>query len=148
MSYLEIELANEGYSRITNIDFSDVVINIKSKLNPNGDYKVADVRDMSDFENDIYDVVLDKGTFDCVISSDNALSDIKNMLNNIYRVLRNRGVYICFSYSNPSTRLQLFQREDLQWTVICKQIARKIKIDNIQQKKPFYCYICEKQASY
>lgn len=56
----------------------------------------------------IYDLVIDKGTFDAVASGDNCVDNIKNMLLGIFKTLKPDGIFCCLSYGEPSIRMNYF----------------------------------------
>ena len=56
-----------------------------------------DVRAM-EFENGLFDCVLDKGTLDCVLCGESSTINAQKMLTEINRVLNAGGVYIVISY--------------------------------------------------
>ena len=70
-SRLSGEMYNDGYTNITNIDISDVVIEkmktVYSESCPLMTWQVADATNMPEFEDGQFDMVIDKGTFDALI---------------------------------------------------------------------------------
>ncbi len=63
---------------------------------------------MSEFTDGLYNTVIDKGTLDSILCAENARVQIEKMMNEIYRVLDDNGVFICISYGNEDTRKSLF----------------------------------------
>ena len=61
-----------------------------------------------EFEDGSFDLILDKGTLDCILCGDNSTINIEKVVNEIYRVLSNNGVYICVTYGLPESRENLF----------------------------------------
>ena len=70
-------------------------------------YTQMDVRSLQ-FEDNTFDVVIDKGTFDSVLCGDGSAPNAEQMLNEVHRVLSANGVYICITYGVPESRLSLF----------------------------------------
>ena len=72
-----------------------------------------DVREL-EFENESFDVVIDKGLLDSILvkklikSGNYSILNSEKMLNEIYRVLRQKGIYICISYGTPKIRGDIF----------------------------------------
>ena len=58
-----------------------------------------------EFENGVYDCVLDKGTLDCILCGESSTTNSHKMLSEINRVLNSGGVYIVISYGQPDQRL-------------------------------------------
>ena len=75
---------------------------------PTLDFKVMDVRNMDQIEDGTYDAVIDKACFDAVLCGDNSRPNSSVMLNEVHRVLKSTGVYICVSYGLPNNRLSYF----------------------------------------
>lgn len=101
-STLSSDLYDTGIENITNIDLSDKVIKQMKKQNEkrrsNMKWLSMDARQMT-FDDNQFSVVLDKGTFDALMSnkSQQVPSDINQMLEQIDRVLRLTGRFICIT---------------------------------------------------
>uniref|UniRef100_A0A0D9X9S9 Methyltransferase type 11 domain-containing protein n=1 Tax=Leersia perrieri TaxID=77586 RepID=A0A0D9X9S9_9ORYZ len=81
----------------------------------NSDMKM-DVRNMAEFESGSFDAVIDKGTLDSIMCGQNSQENASTMLEEVNRILKDKGVYILITYGDPSYRLRLLK--DLQlWTV-------------------------------
>ncbi len=68
-SLLSEEMYRDGFTDITNIDYSSVVINnMKKKYSnlPSMKWEVMDIRDLQ-YEEDTFDVVIEKGTLDSLL---------------------------------------------------------------------------------
>lgn len=69
-------MAKEGHAgRLVNVDFSSTVIEYMKKKfakRENIEYLVGDVSNLKDVfpENQVFDVILDKGTMDAMLTSD------------------------------------------------------------------------------
>ncbi|HMN18959.1 MAG TPA: class I SAM-dependent methyltransferase [Ignavibacteriaceae bacterium] len=82
-------------SNIIGIDYSERMISAASKLNPNIDYRVCDVRDLNS---------LSQHQFDFILYSFNGLDYLDHMdriraLKNIHKVLKNDGVFVFSSHN-------------------------------------------------
>ncbi|KDP27990.1 hypothetical protein JCGZ_19070 [Jatropha curcas] len=107
-------MVDDGYEDVVNVDISSVVINAmqnKYSNRPQLKYIQMDVRDMSAFQTGSFDAVIDKGTLDSIMCGEqNAVS----MLEETWRVLKDKGVYILITYGTPASRLRLL-KESCLW---------------------------------
>ncbi|KAJ4955284.1 hypothetical protein NE237_012067 [Protea cynaroides] len=168
------EMVDDGYRDVFNIDISSVVIEAMQKKyqdRPELKYIKMDVRDMSDFESGYFDAVIDKGTLDSLMCGHNSQQNATKMLEEVGRVLKNKGVYILITYGAPVYRLHLL-RDLCLWTmtlhVVEKPVAERItehkkweltdpipldkgssSIDAALGKNPevHYIYVCTKDNS-
>ncbi|WOK96065.1 methyltransferase-like protein 13 [Canna indica] len=125
-SALGENMVDDGYQDIVNIDISSVVIEAMQKKysdKPGLKYVKMDVRDMRSFESRSFDAVIDKGTLDSLMCGQNATENATMMLQEIGRVLKDKGVYILITYGDPSYRLYLLKDVEL-WTVKIHVIER------------------------
>ncbi|XP_058075959.1 uncharacterized protein LOC131224686 isoform X2 [Magnolia sinica] len=81
----------------------------------NSDIKM-DVRDMNAFESGSFDAVIDKGTLDSLMCGHNAQQNAAKMLEEVGRILKDRGIYVLITYGAPCYRLPLL-REPCSWTI-------------------------------
>jgi len=51
-----------------------------------------------DFDDCSFDMVIDKATFDSVICGEGSTKNIEKMMDEVYRVLKDDGVYLMVSY--------------------------------------------------
>lgn len=75
-------------------------------------YEVMDVCNMT-YEDDSFDVAVDKSTIDALLCGDNAYLNVAKMLKEVQRVLKPGGCYIAISYGKPESRAYHFEREHL-----------------------------------
>ncbi|KAL6646203.1 hypothetical protein ACP70R_017811 [Stipagrostis hirtigluma subsp. patula] len=119
-------MVDDGYQDIVNIDISSVVIEqMKKKYHdkPQLKYMKMDVKNMSDFESGSFDAVIDKGTLDSIMCGQNSQENATQMLDEVNRILKEKGVYILITYGDPSYRLRLLK--DMQnWTIKLHVIDR------------------------
>ncbi|XP_016198017.1 methyltransferase-like protein 13 [Arachis ipaensis] len=123
-------MVDDGYSDVVNVDISSVVIEAmqnKYKDRPHLKYMKMDVRDMSAFESESFGAVIDKGTLDSILCGNNSRQNATKMLGEVWRVLKEKGVYVLVTYGAPLYRLRLL-RESCSWTIKLHVIASCIEI--------------------
>ncbi|KAI3469224.1 hypothetical protein Pfo_025887 [Paulownia fortunei] len=111
-------MVDDGYDEIVNIDISSVVIEAMQKKYSNClqlKFMIMDVRDMSAFDTRSFAAVIDKGTLDSLLCGHNSRHNAAKMLEEVWRVLKDKGVYILITYGSPVYRLPLLK--DLTWTI-------------------------------
>lgn len=69
------------------------------------------------YDDNTFDTVIDKATLDAIICGDEGVCNPEKVINEIYRVLKPNGVYICITYGVPEARLEYFQNPDHNWKV-------------------------------
>ncbi|XP_052205537.1 uncharacterized protein LOC127810229 isoform X2 [Diospyros lotus] len=112
-------MVDDGYGDVVNIDISSVVIEAMQKKysnRPQLKYSQMDVCDMSAFQTGSFDTVIDKGTLDSLLCGNNSRINAAKMLEEVGRVLKDKGVYILITYGAPIYRLHLL-RESWPWTI-------------------------------
>lgn len=101
-STLSMNLYDAGYKNMINIDISEVVIKQMREWNrskrPDLPYEVMDVTKMT-YSDEKFSVVLDKGTLDAIMPdiTDTTLEVVDKFFQEIHRVLRNGGRFVCIS---------------------------------------------------
>ncbi|XP_038988846.1 EEF1A lysine methyltransferase 4 [Phoenix dactylifera] len=119
----------DGYQDVVNIDISSVVVEAMQKKyqdKPQLKYIKMDVRDMNSFEDGSFDAIIDKGTLDSLMCGQNAQHNATKMLEEVGRVLKDKGVYILITYGDPSYRLHLLRDLHL-WNIHVHVIDRMEK---------------------
>ncbi|XP_051127755.1 uncharacterized protein LOC127249135 isoform X1 [Andrographis paniculata] len=110
-------MVDDEYLEVVNIDISSVVIDaMQKKYSACSElkYMKMDVRDMSAFDKGSFGAVIDKGTLDSLLCGQNSRQNAAKMLEEVWRVLKDKGVYILVTYGSPVYRLPLLK--DLPWT--------------------------------
>lgn len=77
-----------GYKGVVNVDSSSVAIDLLMEMHkslPQLVYKVADCRNMPEFLDGLFDVILDKGTLDAMLCSEDASSSVNMMMTECHR---------------------------------------------------------------
>jgi len=142
-SLLPEDMYDDGYHHIVNIDNSGIVIEQmaqRNQLRKELQWLEMDATNMS-FSADSFDLVIDKSVLDTFACGDSAPQVIAAYLNQIHRVLRPSGVYICISYGAPETRLSCFQSKRAEFSV--KQLRLPKKDSNGEH----YIYVLQKSAN-
>ncbi|XP_010555152.1 PREDICTED: methyltransferase-like protein 13 isoform X2 [Tarenaya hassleriana] len=112
-------MVDDGYQDVVNIDISSVVIDTmhtKYSHRPQLKFLKMDVRNMSAFQAASFDAVIDKGTLDSILCGNNSRQNSTQMLEEVWRVLKDKGVYILITYGAPVYRLHLL-KESCSWTI-------------------------------
>ena len=157
-SRLSEELCDEGFEKVTSIDFSSTAIKLqKERYLGQEDYKELEFVEMDarklQFPDGKFDVVIDKGLMDSMLCSNPGPKNVQDMLENVHRVLNETGKYICISREVEAKRKQHMKKVGkFNWKVqkcpIIKPIAgplpaRMPRATEIDDKKYFlFVYIC------
>jgi ubiquinone/menaquinone biosynthesis C-methylase UbiE len=152
-SRLSEEAYEEGFINITNIDTSSVAVKTMSeKYRERFDgmvYSQMDVRSM-DLMDGRFNIVLDKGTLDCILCGEASTLNVQKALNEISRVLDNKGVFICISHGQPSYRLTYLQRAEFGWEVRVHTVEKPrmgmsgTQLASEEKDNVHYIYVCIK----
>ncbi len=102
---MQVDMAQEGYQSIMNVDFSSVAVQRAAERDANVaalHYGVADVRSMPQFEDASFQGILDKGLLDALLCGDDAEGDAAKVLGEVWRLLQpGAGVYIMVTSGEP-----------------------------------------------
>lgn len=108
---------------------------------------------MKEIQTNEYNVVLDKGTLDTILCGDNSEANVEKMLQEINRVLKSNGVYICISYGNNDQRKEFLKNKAINfWDVKVDKVAKPSVIlsglisDEKDPKNYHYIYTMNKLA--
>lgn len=148
-SRLSEELFDEGYTNITNIDISMVVIEAmqqKYQDKPTMTYQQMDCRQM-EFPAGKFNVVIDKGTLDSVLCGEGSTRNMQKTLTEISRVLQPNGVFVCISHGDPSYRLTYLQYPEFGWNVVVQTVTKPmmgLMASMDEETNVHYIYICTK----
>eukprot|EP00472_Partenskyella_glossopodia_P006339 CAMPEP_0197524116 /NCGR_PEP_ID=MMETSP1318-20131121/8882_1 /TAXON_ID=552666 /ORGANISM="Partenskyella glossopodia, Strain RCC365" /LENGTH=217 /DNA_ID=CAMNT_0043076995 /DNA_START=83 /DNA_END=736 /DNA_ORIENTATION=+ len=106
-SELPFLLRKAGYERQVGIDFSQSCISSLNALvtteSQSLNFSKMDVKDL-DFKDDEFDLIIDKGTLDCVMLNDEKEVGIVSYLKECHRVLKPGGQLAVFSLYGPRDR--------------------------------------------
>eukprot|EP00198_Chlamydomonas_reinhardtii_P001902 XP_001691238.1 SAM-dependent methyltransferase [Chlamydomonas reinhardtii] len=130
-------MANDGY-QLVNTDISEVVINQMRKKHagmPGLRYVVSDCRDMPEFLDCQFGSVIDKGTVDALLCSQDASADVTAMFREISRVLLPGGMFLLITLGGPAHRLPLVNRPEFGWSVqVC--LVRRVPDSQFAPSEP------------
>lgn len=152
----------DGYQNIVNIDYSPTIVKameekykqlgipIVCKYNSLLTDKQTDALNMSEFQNQEFNVVIDKGTMDSILCGENSVPIGDKLLKEVYRILSHDGVFICVSYGDEEHRKTILATQD--WEVKIEKIPKPTKmiITNVDpgekdSKNFHYVYIMVKK---
>ncbi|CAB82695.1 putative protein [Arabidopsis thaliana] len=123
----EEDMVKDGYEDIMNVDISSVAIEMmqtKYASVPQLKYMQMDVRDMSYFEDDSFDTIIDKGTLDSLMCGSDALLSASRMLGEVSRLIKPGGTYFLITYGDPKVRMPHLTRSAYNWKISLYIIPR------------------------
>ncbi|EYU32697.1 hypothetical protein MIMGU_mgv1a020540mg [Erythranthe guttata] len=127
-SRLSEHLYDDGFTNITNVDFSKVVISAMLRRNVNErpvmKWRVMDMTDMQ-FENGTVDAIIDKGGLDALMESELDSRSGILYLSEVKRLLKAGGKYICLTLAEPHVLGLLFRKFRFGWNINLCAIAQK-----------------------
>ncbi|RVD89609.1 uncharacterized protein DFL_000610 [Arthrobotrys flagrans] len=119
-SALSPKMYEAGYKNLVNIDFSSIIIAKMAEKYPEQTWKVADVRETG-FPDDSFDVVIDKGTLDAMLSGslwsppDHVRERTTAYINEVLRILKPTGKFLYITYRQPHFIRPIVTRD--AWTL-------------------------------
>lgn len=133
-SLLSMEMYEDGFKNILNIDYSDIVIQkMKEKYAflKDMEWQVMDIFNMSTLEGESFDVILEKGTLDALLVkerdpwslSDEAEAMINNVLTQVSNLLKPSGRFISITFAQPHFRLPFYAQSKYCWNTTMKTIG-------------------------
>ncbi|KAL7034409.1 hypothetical protein ACKWTF_007952 [Chironomus riparius] len=133
-SKLSVDMFKTGYSTITNIDISEVVIEQMKKTHRNiGEWIQMDATKMT-FDDESYSVILDKGTLDAMMSEESESEMALNYFNEVKRVLKNGGRFVIISLLQShilETLLSYFPSNNFLFRIVrCLEAEQKTSETN------------------
>lgn len=133
-SMLPRDMVEDGYQRIWATDYSEVVVErcIKEQGGYEGKvvWEVRDMKDLSAYNDESFDIVLDKAAMDAVLAIGGDKWDVDpellkatdTILREAHRVLVKDGFYCQISFSQPHFRGQYLKSEGAgKWRAFEKQ---------------------------
>lgn len=115
---------------------------------------MADCTNMPEFEDNSFDVVIDKSTIDALLCGESSFIMTAKMMKEIQRIMKVGGVYIAISYGDPDSRQFHFEREFLSWDIkLYKMFYNEKDVKKEEGKtesedadpKIHYVYVCTKR---
>eukprot|EP01071_Lankesteria_metandrocarpae_P002614 Lankesteria_metandrocarpae@DN2444_c0_g1_i3.p1 len=107
----------EGQPCVVSIDISETLVK----------NTVMDVRKM-DFQNEVFDYVIDKATFDCMMCSNMRDSDVPLYLTEVFRVLKKGGWFVIMGFTHPqrcSRWIEMFEWDLIVEDLVFEEIAAR-----------------------
>ncbi|KAH7913846.1 S-adenosyl-L-methionine-dependent methyltransferase [Hygrophoropsis aurantiaca] len=111
------EMYDDGYKNIVNIDYSSVVIRHMQERHatsrPEMQWREMDVRNLSEFEDSFFDIAIDKGTMDAMMTSssdvwdppEQVIQDCTAEVKEVLRVLKKpSGIFLYITFGQPHFR--------------------------------------------
>ena len=150
------KMYDEGYKKCYNIDFARNVIHYMKQRNKRKRssmiFETMNILDI-EYEDDQFDIIFDKATFDCVLCDIGGENKAKIFMNEIYRLLKYKGYYFMISNSEPEKRIKYLQNSELKFNIMVHKIENDE--DDVKHydmldynmnylKKVHYIYICQK----
>ncbi|KAI7848851.1 S-adenosyl-L-methionine-dependent methyltransferase [Circinella umbellata] len=145
-STLGEDMYKDGYKNITNIDYSKTVIdNMKERCidMPEMKWLEMDIRDLK-FDNESFDVVIDKGTMDALMCdrgdvwdpSEELIAEVKGEVDEVVRVTKVGGSFLYITFGQPHFRKRHLQRD-----------CWEIKTKTLGEAFHYYFYTMKKEKS-
>ncbi|KAJ0255604.1 S-adenosyl-L-methionine-dependent methyltransferases superfamily protein [Hirschfeldia incana] len=126
-SLMSEDMVKDGYEDIMNVDISSVAIEMmqtKYASVPQLKFMQMDVRDMSYFEDDSFDTVIDKGTLDSLMCGNDASLSASRMLGEVSRLIKPGGTYFLITYGDPKVRMPHLNPSAYNWKISLYIIPR------------------------
>ncbi|KAL6580731.1 hypothetical protein OROMI_006654 [Orobanche minor] len=146
-SRLSEHLYDAGFTNITNVDFSGVVISHMLERNvrerPLMKWRVMDMTTMK-FANETFDAIFDKGGLDLLVEPEVGPRNGNLYLSEVKRLLKAGGKYICVTLGEPDVLGLLFQKLCFGWKMDLYAIAHEPSSGDLEQ--PFMV-VAEKLVS-
>ena len=150
------KMYDEGYKKCYNIDFARNVIHYMKQRNKrirsSMIFETMNILDI-EYEDDQFDIIFDKATFDCVLCDIGGESKAKIFMNEIYRLLKYKGYYFMISNSEPEKRIKYLQNSEMKFNIMVHKIENDeedvkhydmLDYNMNYLKKVHYIYICQK----
>ena len=146
-SQLSEQMFQDGYQNIISTDISEVCIENQQKAFPHLTWKVADIKNLKDFEDGTFDIVIKKATLDALLvgeksqwdPSEEAEEGIGNCLSEISRVLKpQNGRFLSLTFAQPHFRTPFYAKTKYEWSVDHETFGTGFH---------YYCFIMTKGQS-
>ena len=147
-SQLSENLYDVGYRSIVNVDISDVVVNqmeARNKIKRQSmQFLKMDLLDLK-FEDESFQVVLDKGTLDAIFTSEEEkiIENVNKIFAEISRVLKVGGRYICITLAQEHIlKILLDYFSKLNWFIRVHKVD--ISSNSNESSLPIFAFILTK----
>ena len=120
------DMYNDGFRNIISIDYAQECIDeMTSRFNETMPktflFLKMNCLNM-DFGDQIFNVVIDKGTLDSIASGKRSTENINKYMREVDRVMQRSGIFFCMSHRDPEERERYF--ESRGWSVFVHKIYR------------------------
>merc|ERR1712167_105455 len=128
-SKLGHDMYQDGYKSITNIDFAENIITEMQKKYgdacPEMEWKVTNVREMTEIPSGSFKYAVDKGTLDSLLCGANSTSNAYKYLCEIKRILEPGGTLLILSYGGEAKREVHLKRAAVGFSAVsCQKIPK------------------------
>ena len=150
------KMYDDGYKKCYNIDFARNVIHYmklrNKRIRSSMIFETMNVLDI-EYEDEQFDIIFDKATFDCVLCDIGAEKKAKIFMSEIYRLLKYKGYYFMISNTEPEKRIKYLQNSEMKFNITVHKIENDEEdVKNYDMlnynmnylKKTHYIYICQK----
>ena len=150
------KMYDEGYKKSYNIDFARNVIHYmkqrNKRLRSSMIFETMNALDI-EYEDEQFDIIFDKATFDCILCDIAAEKKAKIYVNEMYRLLKPRGYFFMISNTEPEKRIKYLSKPKMKFNIMLH------KIENDEEdvkhydmlgynlnylKNTYYVYVCQK----
>lgn len=139
-----------GIKSITNIDYSANAIRYmyqRTRSYPEMNWIVMNAKEMK-FENETFDVIIDKCLSDSIYCGDHPLTEIALYYKEVYRVLKKGGIFFMVSYGEPKSRMENLEKPYMFFDIKMFKLEESIEEENGHiLTKTNYLYICKKDPN-
>jgi len=149
----------DGWINVTAIDTSVVAVTrARSARRHNGRSELQFLQMdacKTEFPDECYDAIIDKALLDTLVTGGHAFPRVRDMLSEVYRLLRPGGRFFCVSHAAPSTRLPYLAHDSAKpWRIevahMEKDGGNRAPDDEVPDDAGggyFHIYICTKSPS-
>uniref|UniRef100_A0AC34F0N3 Methyltransferase type 11 domain-containing protein n=1 Tax=Panagrolaimus sp. ES5 TaxID=591445 RepID=A0AC34F0N3_9BILA len=128
-SQLSFQLYSSGFKNITNLDYSNILIEKLSESNLEMKWICDDMRSLEKLEFESFDVIIEKAAIESLLAneksvwtfSESAQTDLRSTLASIYRVLKPGGTFISISFTPPYFRVNYLIEQ--KWNIEVKEFG-------------------------
>lgn len=129
---------------VTSVDYAESAIEHMQRVEPEMTWMVMDICDMRQIGDAVFDVVIDKATFDALFSdgsspwdpSERVREDVRRAVQEAHRVLKPGGWLVSVSLGQPHFRLPFLRCADLNWqSVLSMPLGTFSHIYKLQKSK-------------
>jgi spermidine synthase len=145
-SALSETLHDVGYTSLTNIDISSQAIKQMAQKRPEMKWMCMDATAMT-FGDETFSVVLDKGTLDALLPDETALETAKKYFDEINRVLKTAGRYICITLLQShilKALLDYFPQQNFMFRIVRCFAAEQKTLETSSTAMPVFVVVATK----